>query len=62
MPTGRVPWLDRQAVGFEAIGRNPGFVEMAHFWREYRKYNEYSGVFSFGSCELSGTRAKVRNI
>jgi hypothetical protein len=39
MRTGRVPWQEWQAVGFEAPGRNPRFVEMAHFWREYREYN-----------------------
>jgi hypothetical protein len=61
MRAGRVPWQEWQAVGFEAPGRNPRFVEMAHFWREYREYNECAGVFRV-SLEKSGTRAKVRNI
>jgi hypothetical protein len=50
-----------QAVGFEVPGRNPQFVEMAHFWRQYLEYNEYAGVFRV-SLEKSGIRAKLRNI
>jgi hypothetical protein len=45
MLSSRVPWQGRQAAGFEASERNPGFVETAHFWREYREYNEYARGF-----------------